>query len=70
MGLELYRDQEWALTWEARAAIHGLKQRWEIDEDLALSLLERIWPEYFIYELADDSNTIQGCDGIESHGND
>lgn len=70
MSLELLKDQEWALTWEARAAVHGLKQRWKLDEDLALSLLEKIWPESFIYELCDDSIPLHGREAGDSYGND
>ncbi len=51
MGLQLLKDREWSLTWEARAALLKLTTNWKLDEDLALSLLERIWPEAAIYEL-------------------
>lgn len=76
MALEIHKDIEWSLTWEARAAIHNLKQRWNLDEDIALTLLERVWPESDIYELPSSSgdgvteDDVSGCTEDYIHGND
>lgn len=39
------------LTDRALAAIEDLKQKCKMDEDLAISCLELLWPETAIYEI-------------------
>ncbi len=70
MSLQLLKDREWSLTWEARAALLRLTQQWKLDEDLALSLLERIWPEASIYEIPGADIRLSRPDESDPYGLD
>lgn len=49
------RTEFWALSDEAKEAIKALKSVGISDDDLALEVLEKLWPEHVIYSL-DDAN--------------
>lgn len=52
--LQLNRDVEWALSENARSAVTMMVE-YGMDADLALAILERVWPEREIYNLPDES---------------
>lgn len=40
----------------AEAAVANLVDRWKFDRDLAIAVLEEIWPDTAIYQLEDDEH--------------
>ena len=53
-NLELNKNVEWALSENARCAVTMMVE-YGMDADLALAILERVWPEREIYNLPDES---------------
>lgn len=44
----------WALSDRAADMVKKLKVEFDMDTDLALAILERIWPESWVYNLPED----------------
>lgn len=45
------KKEYWALSKEALEALEALKQAGIEDEDLAIEVLEKLWPVEVVYEL-------------------
>lgn len=48
--MTLFKER-WALTPEAEEAIQRLHEEYDMDTDLALSLIVRVWPEELVFDL-------------------
>lgn len=44
----------WALSDRAAEMVKKLNEEFDMDTDLSLAILERIWPENWVYNLPED----------------